>query len=59
MLQGVQRKGLFGQRDKAPSKGGLVHVMDEWLVGKEDQSSDFVISSCEDILEYARFKYCC
>ena len=50
MLQGVQRKGLFGQRDKAPSKGGLVHVMDEWLVGKEDQSSDFVISSCEDIL---------
>ena len=58
MLQGVQRKGLSGQRQKTPGKGGLVHLIDEWLEDKEDKSGEFVRASCDEILEYARNSYC-
>ena len=58
MLQGVQKKGLSGQKSKAPGKGGLVHILDEWLEGKEDKSVDFIRKSWEEIVQYARDSYC-
>ena len=56
-LQGVSGKGLSGQKRKAPGKGGLVHIIDEWLKDKADKSVDFIRSSCEEILAYARERY--
>ena len=34
---------------KASGKGGLVHILDEWLEDKEDKSVEFLKSSCEEI----------
>ena len=58
ILQGIQKKGLSGQRGKASGKGGLVHILDEWLEDKEDKSVEFIKSSCEEIIDYAKEKYC-
>ena len=58
MLQGVQKKGLSGQKQKKPGKRGLVHLIDEWLEDKEDKSVEFVRASCDQILDYARVSYC-
>lgn len=61
-LQGVQGKGLSGQRGKAPGTGGLVHIIDEWLEGQPkknpDQTVEYVKSSCVAIINYARETYC-
>ena len=57
-LQGVQKKGLSKQKAKAAGTGGLVHIIDEWLEGKDDRSIDYVRSSCEEIINYARETYC-
>ena len=58
ILQGIGKKGLSGQKMKPPGMGGLVHIIDEWLADKEDKSLEFVRSSCEEILDYARTSYC-
>ena len=58
MLQGVQKKGLSGQKGKTPGKGGLVHLIDEWLEDKVDKSIEYVRGSCDQILDFARVSYC-
>ena len=49
---------MTGQKGKAPGKGGLVHIIDEWLEDKEDKSIAFVRESCDDIIQFARARYC-
>ena len=52
------KKGRSGQKGKASGKGGLVHILDEWLEDKEDKSVEFLKSSCEEIINHAKEKKC-
>ena len=57
-LQGIKSKGLSGQKNKAAGTGGLVHIIDEWIQGKEDTSLGFIRSSVDEIVQYAKENYC-
>ena len=57
-LQGIKSKGLSGQKNKAAGTGGLVHIIDEWIQGKEDTSLGFKRSSVDEIVQYAKENYC-
>ena len=60
LLQGIGGKGLSGQKGKAPGKGGLCHIIDEWMMdtGNQDTSIATIRSSAKDIVSWARAKYC-
>ena len=56
-MQGVWGKGFTGQKGKPTGTGGLVHCIDEWMVGKV-MSVKNIRDNVENILEYARQQYC-
>ena len=53
-LQGVHDKGLSGKSDKAPGHGGLVQIIDEWLIteDKHRPTAEYIRDHVQDIMDF-------